>query len=78
MFKKYMEAEKGIRLSTKLEYQRRYDCFIYPILGKSKINKVKYSDVKSFYHSIIKEKGLSYSSICSINIVFNSIFKTGS
>jgi len=75
MFKKYMESEKGIRLSTKLEYQRRYDCFIYSVLGKSKINKVKYSDVKSFYHSIIEEKGLSYSSICSINIVLNSIFK---
>ena len=33
MFKKYMEAEKGIRLSTKLEYQRRYDCFIVCIMG---------------------------------------------
>ena len=59
----------------RLDYQQRYKAYIRPVFGKVKISKIKYSDVKSFYFSIIKDKNLSFSSVCGINIVLNAIFK---
>ena len=55
MFDKYISLKYDIKNSTRENYIYMYEKYIRNTFGGRKIGKVKYSDVKEFYYSLINE-----------------------
>ncbi len=54
-FDRYMSQKYNLKESTKANYLYMYNRFVRPTFGKRKIDGIRYSDVKAFYFSILKE-----------------------
>ena len=52
-----------------------YDKWIRESFGKMKLSKVKYSDVKEFYHSLMSDKGLQANTVDSIHCLLHPTFQ---
>lgn len=63
MFDRYISLKYDIKPSTRENYIYMYEKYIRNTFGKKKIGKVKYSDVKAFYYSLINERGFQPSSM---------------
>lgn len=74
MFEKYMQGKTELKESTKTNYMYMYKNYIYNTLGKQKIGKIKYSDIKTFYNSFIKEKHFKPNSMEIINTILHPVF----
>ena len=51
-----------------------YKNYVHDSLGKKKLSKIKYSDVKAFYTSLIKEKNFKPNSMEIINTILHPVF----
>lgn len=74
MYEKYMSNKTELKQSTRTNYRYMYKNHVADTLGKKKIGKIKYSDVKAFYISLIKEKGFKPNSMEIINTILHPIF----
>lgn len=63
MFDKYISLKFDIKQSTRENYIYMYEKYIRNTFGGRKMGKVKYSDVKEFYYSLINELGFQPSSM---------------
>jgi integrase len=63
MFDKYISLKYDIKPSTRENYIYMYENYIRDSFGKKKLGKVRYSDVKAFYYSLINERGFQPSSM---------------
>lgn len=63
MFDRYISLKYDIKPSTRENYIYMYEKYIRETFGRKKIGKVKYSDVKAFYYSLINELGFKPSSM---------------
>ena len=59
MFKAYMSGKRELKQSTRTNYNYMYRNYISDVIGKRKITSIRYSDIKSFYNSLISEKGFN-------------------
>lgn len=71
MFKKYMAGKTELKQSTRTNYNYMYKNYVHDSLGKKKLGKIKYSDVKAFYTSLIKEKNFKPNSMEIINTILH-------
>ena len=53
MFTKYMAGKTELKQSTRTNYNYMYKNYVHDNLGKKKLSKIKYSDVKAFYTSLL-------------------------
>lgn len=74
MFVKYMAGKTELKQSTRTNYNYMYKNYVYDSLGKKKLSKIKYSDVKAFYTSLIKEKNFKPNSMEIINTIWHPVF----
>ena len=74
MFEKYMQGKTELKQSTRTNYLYMYKNYVADTLGKKKIGKIKYSDVKGFYNSLIREKGFKPNSMEIINTILHPVF----
>lgn len=74
MFGKYMQGKTELKQSTRTNYTYMYKNYVADTLGKKKIGKIKYSDVKNFYNSLIKEKNFKPNSMEIINTILHPVF----
>lgn len=75
MFEKYMEGKTELKQSTRSNYRYMYKKFVESSkLGKKKIGEIKFSDIKSFYNSLINENGFKPNSMETINTILHPIF----
>lgn len=51
MFEKYMQGKTELKQSTRTNYTYMYKNYVADTLGRKKIGKIKYSDIKTFYNS---------------------------
>ena len=58
LFDAYISQKYDLKESTRVNYKYMYNHFVRPTFGKKIIGKIKYSDVKKFYYSLILDKGL--------------------
>ncbi len=63
MFDRYISLKYYIKPSTRENYIYMYEKYIRESFGKKKLSKVRYSDVKAFYYSLINERGFKPASI---------------
>lgn len=74
MFEKYMLGKTELKQSTQTNYMYMYKKYVYDTLGKQKIGRIKYSDIRAFYNSFIKEKHFKPNSMEIINTILHPVF----
>jgi hypothetical protein len=75
-FSEYIQNKGEIKQSTRTNYRYIYNKYISPVLGKRTLSKIKYSDIKKFYHSLIRDKGFKPNSMEVVNTILHPIFGT--
>ena len=74
MFDKYMAGKTELKQSTRTNYSYMFNNYVRDTFGKRKIGKIKFSDVKSFYNALIKEKNFKPNSMEIINTILHPVF----
>jgi len=74
MFALYMAGKNELKQSTKGNYQYMYKNYVSESLGLKKIGSIKYSDIKAFYNSLIRDKGFKPNSMEIINTILHPTF----
>lgn len=74
MFKAYMSGKRELKQSTRTNYNYMYKNYISDAIGKRKITTIRYSDIKSFYNSLITEKGFKPNSMEIVNTILHPVF----
>ena len=73
MYHKYMESKTELKATTKGNYAYMYEHFVMNTsLGKKQVAKIKYSDVKAYYNSLVKQ-GLSANTIGNVHTIIHPI-----
>ena len=74
MFFLWCDLKRGIKHNTFQNYKYMYNMFVKPSFGRSKISKVRKSDVKKFYNTLADERILKISTIDTVHNVLHQIF----
>lgn len=74
IFDLYMAGKHELKQSTRTNYNYMYKNYVSDSLGKKKIGSIKYSDIKAFYKSLIREKGFKPNSMEIINTILHPTF----
>lgn len=74
MFNLYMAGKHELKQSTRTNYNYMYKNYVSESLGLKKIGSIKYSDIKAFYNSLIREKGFKPNSMEIINTILHPTF----
>lgn len=56
LFDEYISQKYDLKQSTMTNYKYMYNHYVRDGFGKLRISKIKYSDIKKFYYSLILEK----------------------
>ena len=75
VFDRFIKTKRELRESTRSNYLYTYDHYVRKGFGKKLIASVKYSEVLYFYQTLMEEKGLSISTIESIQTVLFPTFE---
>ena len=74
VFDRYISMKTNLKRNTRSNYMYIYDKFIRDGFGRSNINKIRYSDVKKFYVSLL-EDGLQVNTLDNIHTVLHPTFQ---
>lgn len=74
MFQLYMAGKYELKQSTRTNYNYMYKNYVHDSLGMKKLESIKYSDIKAFYNSLIKDKGFKPNSMEIINTILHPVF----
>ena len=75
LWDKYISQKYDLKDTTRANYIYCYDKWIRDSFGKMKLSKVKYSDVKEFYHSLMSEQGLQANTVDSVHCLLHPTFQ---
>lgn len=75
LYDKYIEQKYDLKPSTKVNYVYMYNHFVRPSFGKRMIGKIKYTDVKKFYYTMILDQELQASTLDNINTQLHPAFQ---
>lgn len=70
----YIKTKYDLKPTTKVNYIYTYDHFIRETFGKRKLSKVRYTDVKEFYYSLLMEQGLSPATVDNVHTQLHPAF----
>lgn len=70
----YIETKYELKNSTRTNYKYMYRKYVRETIGKKKIVSIKYSDIKRFYISLIKDFGFKPNSIENIQTILHPVF----
>lgn len=74
MFDRYIATKTELKDSTRNNYKYMYEHYIRDSFGQKKLASVKYSDVKAFYTSLIKDKGFKPNSMEILHTILHPTF----
>lgn len=74
MFELYMSGKEELKQSTRGNYNYMYSKYIRKEMGYRKITTIKYSDIRRFYNSLIKDKNFKPNSMEIINNILHPVF----
>lgn len=74
MFDKYIATKTELKASTRTNYCYMYKNYVRDTFGTKKLADVRYSDVKCFYNSLIKEKKFKPNSMEIIHTLLHPVF----
>ena len=71
-----MAGKYELKDSTRSNYLYMYENYVSGEIGRKKVASIKYSDVKAFYNSLIREKGFKPNSMEIINTILHPEYVT--
>ena len=74
MFDLYIAGKTELKESTRSNYLYMYRNYVAGTMGKKNLSAIKYSTVKAFYNSLIKEKGFKPNSMEIIHTILHPVF----
>ena len=74
LYDKYIDQKYDLKPSTKAVYQYMFDRFVRPDFGNRVIGKIRYSDVRNFYYTLLLEKDLHVNTLDSIHAQLHPAF----
>lgn len=74
MFELYMAGKTELKESTRSNYLYMYRNYVAGAMGKKNLTAIKYSTVKAFYNSLIKEKGFKPNCMEIIHTILHPVF----
>lgn len=74
MFDHYMELKCELKVSTRTNYQYMYDRYVRETLGSKSITSFRYSDIRTFYNSLLREHGFRPNTIETIHSLLHPVF----
>ncbi len=74
MFKLYMDGKHELKQSTRSTYNYVYRNYVAESLGNERLSDIKYSDIKTFYNMLIRNRGLKPNSMEIINAILHPVF----
>ena len=77
LWDKYIGQKYDLKPTTRANYKYCYDRYVRDGFGRRKICDIKYTDVKEFYYSIIRDKGLSAATLDNIHTDLHPAFQMG-
>ena len=75
LFDRYISQKYNLKPAVKTKYKNDYNRYVRETFGKKKIVDIKYTDVKIFYYSLWKDRGLSPSVVENVNTLLHPAFK---
>lgn len=73
IFDMWVRLKKGLKDNTFQNYQYMYNQFVYPDFGKTKVVKLKRSDIRRFYNMLADERGLMIATIDNVHTVLHQV-----
>lgn len=74
LFDLYMVGKYELKESTRSNYLYMYQNYVSDEIGRKKVASIKYSDIKTFYNSLIREKGFKPNSMEIIHTILHPVF----
>ncbi len=74
VFDKYIAGKTELKDSTRNNYKYMYTHFVRERIGTRKIASIKYSDIKSFYMSLLKENDMKPNTLENIQTILHPTF----
>ncbi len=74
MFDHYMELKCELKVSTRTNYQYMYDRYVRETLGSKSITSFRYSDIRTFYNSLLREHGFRPNTMETIHSFLHPVF----
>lgn len=75
-FEEYIAMKYELKDSTRCNYKYMWKQFVQSAIGHMEIGAVKYSDVKKFYISLIRDRGFKPNTIENVQTLLHPIFAT--
>ncbi|MCR4719946.1 MAG: tyrosine-type recombinase/integrase [Firmicutes bacterium] len=70
----YIETKYELKSSTRANYKYMYKKYVRESIGAHKISGIKYSDIKKFYISLIRDFGFKPNSVEIIQTILHPVF----
>ena len=74
LFDHYMELKYELKTSTRVNYRYMYDRYVRETLGSKNITSLRYSDIRAFYNSLLRERGFRLNTIETIHSLLHPAF----
>jgi hypothetical protein len=75
MYDRYISQKFDLKETTRSNYKYMYNHFVRDTFGKQKLQSVRFSDVKQFYISILKEDKMKANTLESIHTQLHPAFQ---
>ncbi len=75
LVEKYLATKYDLKISTRLRYERTYEAYAMDNIGKRLINDIKYSDIRFFYYTLLRERNIKIGTVDSIHSVLHPAFQ---
>ena len=74
LFDHYMELKYELKTSTRTNYQYMYDHYVRETIGHKDIASFRYSDIRTFYNSLLREHGFRPNTMETIHSFLHPVF----
>ena len=75
LFGMYLDMKPKLRETTRALYRDCYNRYIRDAIGSRPVGGIRYSQIYSLYLSLMRDRGLSSSTLIPINAVLHSMFE---
>ena len=74
-FDRYLDTKVDLRDTTRANYKYIYDHCVRETFGRRLLKEIRYSDVKFFYNSLIRERGMKTDTVDSVHTCLHPTFQ---
>ena len=71
---RYLEMKQNLKANSLQNYRKMYDIAVRDSFGKRIIGKVRFTDVKAFYITLMKDRNYTWSTVDNIHSVLHPAF----